>query len=57
MLLVKVQPEELSIHLGSYLDIGKGDRSDEAPGKGGLERRSAIVRAATRVKSEQAPKV
>ena len=55
--LVKVQPEELSVCLGSYLGGGMGDCSVEAPGTevhrdGG----SASVRAATRVKPEQASK-
>jgi hypothetical protein len=55
---VKVQPEELSVCLGSYLSGALGDRCAEASGtlahEGGG---SASVRAATRVKPEQAPKV
>jgi hypothetical protein len=54
---VKVRPKEVSVHLGSYLGDGAGDCAIEAPGTqahrpGG----SASVRAATRVKPEQAPK-
>lgn len=57
MQLVRVQPEELSIHLGSYLRGGEGDRSVEAAGTDGPRGGSASVRAATRVKPEQAPKI
>jgi len=54
---VRVQPEELSVCLGSYLGGAAGDYCVEAPGTevymiGG----SANVRAATRVKPEQASK-
>ena len=54
---VKVRSEELSVCLGSYLGNGRGDAVIDAPGTrachmGGL----ANVRAATRVKPEQAPK-
>ncbi len=54
---MKVQPEELSVCLGSYLSGASGDRCAEASGtlahEGGG---SASVRAATRVKPEQAQK-
>jgi hypothetical protein len=56
MLLVRVQPEELSVHLGSYLGGGEGDRPVEAPGTKVREGGLASVRAATRVKPEQASK-
>jgi len=56
MQLVRVQSEELSVHLGSYPDGGKGDRPVEALGKGAHEGGLASVRAATRVKPEQASK-
>ena len=56
MQLVRVQSEELSVHLGSYQDGGKGDRPVEALGKGAHEGGLASVRAATRVKPEQASK-
>ena len=54
---VKVRPKEVSVGLGSYPGDGEGDRPIEAPGtearrQGG----SASVRAATRVKPEQASK-
>jgi len=56
MQLVRVQPRELSVHPGSYPSSGEGDRPVEASGTtvriGGL----ASVRAATRVKPEQASK-
>jgi hypothetical protein len=29
---VKVRPKEVSVHLGSYLGDGAGDRAIEAPG-------------------------
>jgi len=38
MSLVKVQPEELSVRLGSYPGDGKGDRPVGASGKGAHER-------------------
>jgi hypothetical protein len=28
----EVRPKKLSVHLGSYLDIARGDPCDEAPG-------------------------
>jgi hypothetical protein len=56
MQLVKVQRGELSVHPGSYLGGGKGDRAVEASGKGAHEGGNASVRAATRVKPEQASK-
>ena len=54
---VQVRPEEVSVRLGSYPGDGEGDQTIEAPGtearrQGG----SASVRAATRVKPEQASK-
>lgn len=56
MLPVKVRSEELSVHLGSYLSVEKGDRLDEASGTEAHEGGSASTRAVTRVKPEQAPK-
>jgi hypothetical protein len=56
MLLVEVQPEELSVHLGSYPGGGEGDRPVEALGTKAREGGLASVRAATRVKPEQASK-
>ena len=57
MQLVKVQPEELMVRLGSYLRGGEGDRPVEAAGtKAHRKDESASVRAATRVKPEQASK-
>jgi hypothetical protein len=56
MLLVRVQPEELSVRLGSYPGGGEGDQPVEASGKE-VMKMAASVRAATRVKPEQAPKV
>ncbi len=53
---VQVRPEELSVRLGSYPSDEKGDRLVEALEKGARVGGSASVRAATRVKSEQAPK-
>jgi hypothetical protein len=53
---VRVRSEELSAHLGSYPGGGKGDQPVEASGTGGPFSGSASVRAATRVKPEQAPK-
>jgi hypothetical protein len=55
--LVKVQPKELSVYLGSYLGDAAGDHCAEAPGtQVYMVGRSASVRAATRVKPEQASK-
>ena len=55
--LVKVQPKELSVCLGSYLGDAAGDQCAEAPGtRAFMIGRSASVRAATRVKPEQASK-
>ena len=53
---VKVRSEELSVHLGSYPSVEKGDRLDEASGTEAHEGGSASTQAVTRVKSEQAPK-
>ena len=55
-LLVQVQSEELSVDLGSYLGGVTGDPYVEAPGTAAHVDGLASVRAATRVKSEQAPK-
>lgn len=54
--MMKVQPKELSVHLGSYPGGGKGDRPDEVWGTMPEKDRLANVRAVTRVKSEQASK-
>jgi len=55
--LVQVQPKELSVCLGSYLGDAAGDQGAEAPGtQVYMLGRSASVRAATRVKPEQASK-
>jgi len=51
-----VRPEELLVRLGSYPSGGEGDRPVGASGKGVHEGGRASVRAATRVKPEQAPK-
>ena len=56
MLPVKVRSEELSVHLGSYPSVEKGDRLDEASGTEAHEGGSASTQAVTRVKPEQAPK-
>ncbi len=56
MQLVRVQSEELSERLGSYPGDGEGDQTVEASGKGAHKGGLASVRAATRVKPEQAPK-
>ena len=56
MQLVRVQPEELSVRLGSYPRGGEGDQAVEASGKGAHVGGLASMRAATRVKPEQAPK-
>ena len=53
---MRVQSKELMVHLGSYPRGGKGDRLAEASGTEGPFSGSASVRAATRVKPEQAPK-
>lgn len=53
---VEVRPKESSVHLGSYPSERKGDRPLEASGTGGPFSGSASVRAATRVKPEQASK-
>jgi hypothetical protein len=53
---VEVRPKEVSVHLGSYPGGGKGDRPAEALGTGIHHGWVASVRAATRVKPEQAPK-
>ena len=53
---VKVRPKEVSVHLGSYPGDGEGDRAVEAPGTEARLGGSASVRAATRVKPEQASK-
>ena len=54
---MKVQPQELSVCLGSYLGGVVGDCCVEAPGtEVSMNERLAKVRAATRVKPEQASK-
>jgi hypothetical protein len=53
---VKVRSKEVSVHLGSYPRDGEGDRPVEASGTETRLGGSASVRAATRVKPEQAPK-
>ena len=54
---MRVQPEELSVCLGSYLGDAMGDQCVEASGTWAYEvGGSASVRAATRVKPEQASK-
>ena len=54
---MEVQPQELSVCLGSYLGGATGDQCVEAPGtEVYMIGRSASVRAATRVKPEQASK-
>ena len=53
---VKVRPKDVSVHLGSYPGGGEGDRAVEAPGTEARFGGSASVRAATRVKPEQASK-
>ena len=54
---MKVQSQELSVCLGSYLGGTVGDCWVEAPGtEVSMIERLATVRAATRVKPEQAPK-
>ena len=56
MQLVKVQPGEFSIRPGSYLRGAKGDQCVGASGTRVRAGGFASVRAATRVKPEQAPK-
>jgi hypothetical protein len=53
---VQVRPQDVSVHLGSAPGGGKGDRPVEALGKEARLGGSASVRAATRVKPEQASK-
>ena len=53
---VKVRSEELSVRLGSYPSVEKGDRLDETSGTEAHEGGSASTQAVTRVKPEQAPK-
>jgi len=53
---VKVRSEELSVCLGSYLSNVRGDACIDASGKPAcLKDTSANVRAATKVKPQQAP--
>jgi len=53
---MKVRSEELSVCLGSYLSNVRGDACIDASGKQAcLEDTSANVRAATKVKPQQAP--
>ena len=51
---VKVRSKEVSVGLGSYPGDGEGDQSIEAPGTETRLGGFASVRAATRVKPEQA---
>ena len=53
---VQVRPQDVSVHLGSDLGGGEGDRAVEAPGASVRSGGSASVRAVTRVKPEQASK-
>src|SRR6516162_1647992 len=53
---VKVRSEELSVRLGSYLGGDKGDQIGGAPETEARDGGSASMRAATRVKPEQASK-
>ena len=53
---VQVRPQDVSVHLGSASGDGKGDRLVEALGRRARVGGSASVRAATRVKPEQASK-
>jgi hypothetical protein len=53
---VKVRSKEVSVGLGSYPGDGEGDQSIEAPGTETRLGGFASVRAATRVKPEQASK-
>ena len=54
--LMEVQPGQTSTQPGSYPSGGKGDRPAEASGTRARAGGLASVRAATRVKSEQASK-
>lgn len=47
---VQVRPQDVSVHLGSDLGGGEGDRAVEAPGTSARSGGSASVRAVTRVK-------
>jgi hypothetical protein len=53
---VQVRPQDVSVHLGSDPGDGEGDQAVEAPGTPARIGGSASVRAATRVKPEQASK-
>jgi hypothetical protein len=53
---VQVRPQDVSVHLGSDLGGGEGDRAAEAPGTSARFGGSASVRAVMRVKPEQASK-
>jgi hypothetical protein len=53
---VQVRSKEVSVHLGSYPGDSEGDRPVEASGTEIRLGGSASVRAATRLKPEQAPK-
>jgi hypothetical protein len=53
---VKVRPQDVSVHLSSDPGGGTGDQAVEAPGTSARIGGSASVRAATRVKPEQASK-
>jgi hypothetical protein len=53
---VQVRSQEVSVHLSSDPSDGEGDRAVEASGTPARCGGSASVRAATRVKPEQAPK-
>ncbi len=53
---VRVRPQDVSVHLSSDPGDGEGDRAVEASGTPARVGGSASVRAATRVKPEQASK-
>jgi hypothetical protein len=53
---VQVRPQEVSVHLSSDPGGGEGDRAVGASGTSARDGGSASVRAATRVKPEQASK-
>ena len=53
---VQVRPQDVSVHLSSDPGGGEGDRAVEASGTSARSGGSASVRAATRVKPEQASK-
>ena len=53
---VQVRSQDVSVHLGSDLGGGEGNRAVEAPGTSARSGGSASVRAVTRVKPEQASK-